>query len=344
MKPTLRLDDLQDTYFTLNKCNSYNLFWNELVGGRGVGKTTRLLIYGMNNYIKHLEEFIYIRRYKNETKEFIANKTIEKLYDGVYIKGTGSGESYIVYNEDMVCGHIMTLASQAKYKSSDFSNVTTIIFDEVFIQKSRTYYLPNEVIHLLQLISTVQRTRTNLRVFILSNNNSTFNPYHTFFEIPDFKYVWTNKERGIYCEKIPINPKLLEKEMVTPLFKLTANTAYGQYHYANEVLRSTQIEEEPNKPNGAYYYITIIANNEPLTLFMIPNRKETEMWVSNCYVPGKEKYTYEIFKDDKIVPYYAKAFKVKFLGMIEKMMAHNRVHFENAKCYDILAFILQIIK
>ena len=168
MKPILLLNDDRETYYTMTKCLSYNLFWNELVGGRGVGKTTRLIIYCMTNYIRKGEQFIWMRRYKNELKEVISKRTFEAVYDGIYIKGSGSGESYMVMNENDICGHMITLASQAKFKSVDFSKVTTIVFDEVFIEKSRTYYIPNEVQHMLQLISTVLRTRTNLKIFLLS--------------------------------------------------------------------------------------------------------------------------------------------------------------------------------
>lgn len=344
MKPILLLNNQHDVYYNGAKCMSYNMFWNELVGGRGVGKTTWALMYVMNKYIRNDEQFIYLRRYKNEIKEFVNKHTLESLYDGILIKGSGTGESYEVINEKDTCGFLMTLAGQSKFKSSIFDRVTTIVFDEVFLEKGRTYYLPNEVTHFLQLVSTVQRTRSNLKLILLSNNNSTFNPYHTYWSIPDFKSIWINKKRGIYCEKIPINPKLLEKEKLTPLYKLTAGTAYGNYHYDNQVLRTVEIVEEPTKPNGAYYYLTLIANREPITFYKIPNLPNDELWVANESVPNKELYTYELFKDDRIVPYYAKTFRGKFLGYFNKLMAHNRIHFQSAKCYDILIFILEVIK
>lgn len=343
MKPNLLLNDERDTYFNMIKCLSYNLFWNELVGGRGVGKTTRLIIYCMNNFIRKGEQFLFMRRYKNEMKEVISKRTFESIYDGIYIKGSGSGESYMVMNEDVVCGHLLTLAAQQKYKSSDFSRVTTIVFDEAFLERGKVYYIPDEVTNFLQLVSTVQRTRTNLKVFILSNNNSVFNPYHTYFKIPDFQYIYTDKERGIYCEKIPVNPKLLEKEKVTPLYRLTAGTEYGEYHYANQVLRRISVESY-ERPKSMAFFIMLVANNEYLTVYRINNTKYEEWYIANEKGTNKELYTYIILDHDLVQPYYARMFKSKFLGMIDKMLGLNRIHFQNGKCYDVLQIILDVVR
>ena len=55
-------------WYDLNKTLSHNAFINIVIGSRGTGKTYALKNKALNNYLKKGEQFIYLRRYKEESK------------------------------------------------------------------------------------------------------------------------------------------------------------------------------------------------------------------------------------------------------------------------------------
>lgn len=77
----------------------------------------------------------------------------------------------------------MTLSTAQDLKSSNFSNVKTIIFDEFIIEDGqKKYYLNNEVFVFLNLLETIARMR-DVRVFLLGNAVTTANPYFLYFNL-----------------------------------------------------------------------------------------------------------------------------------------------------------------
>lgn len=77
----------------------------------------------------------------------------------------------------------MTLATAQDLKSTNFSKVKTIIFDEFIIENGqKKYYLKNEVFVFLNLIETISRLR-DVRIFMLANSASSTNPYFLYFDL-----------------------------------------------------------------------------------------------------------------------------------------------------------------
>ena len=71
------------------------------------------------------------------------------------------------YCDDKVCGYAMTLSTAQDLKSSNFSKVKYIIFDEFIIEEGqKKTYLKNEVFVFLNLIETIARLR-DIRIFML---------------------------------------------------------------------------------------------------------------------------------------------------------------------------------
>ena len=66
-------------YWSINKLLSYNALFNFVVGERGVGKSYGAKVYVANNFIKKNEEFVYIRRYKTELKEYMKSKCFKHI-------------------------------------------------------------------------------------------------------------------------------------------------------------------------------------------------------------------------------------------------------------------------
>ena len=61
-KEILLVNNNNDTYFSICKCDSYNLFLNMIIGGRGIGKTTSLLIKCCTRAINFGKQFNFSKR------------------------------------------------------------------------------------------------------------------------------------------------------------------------------------------------------------------------------------------------------------------------------------------
>lgn len=60
-------------YYDLSKVLSYSALLNILIGERGTGKTYSVSKFAISQFIKKQEQFVYVRRYKNELKRGVTS-------------------------------------------------------------------------------------------------------------------------------------------------------------------------------------------------------------------------------------------------------------------------------
>lgn len=189
-------------YSYKNGILQHNFDYNFIVGGRSNGKTTGYqLEVALPNYLNDKEQFVKIVRTNDDTvpllnedwidvnvKNKLKNKGLTYVYyrKTFYIGLIKDYEDYglkkFVQEKADVWGYVIPLSQQARYKSSDRSKVSTIVFDE-FAIADEYMYLPNEVEQLMSLISTIIRSRDNVKVFFIGNALSLKNPYFDYFGI-----------------------------------------------------------------------------------------------------------------------------------------------------------------
>ena len=148
----------------------------------GVVKLIGVTKFVVNQFLKKNEEFAYIRRYKSDLKESTST-FFQAINSNAEFKNDLNSKGNKFFCDDHICGHAMTLSTSQDLKSSNFSNVKTIIFDEFIIDKGqKKYYLKNEVFIFLNLIETIARMR-DVRVFLIGNAGSITNPYFLYLDI-----------------------------------------------------------------------------------------------------------------------------------------------------------------
>ena len=343
MKQLLKLSNDTDVYYTSNKCYSYNAFLNLIMGGRGIGKTTTFLISGLSRCFNKHEEFIYLRRYKPEIKEFVSKDSLFPIIEGIAYKGDGNG-GYSMIHEDTKIGYAIPLSVTSSYKSVDFSKVSLIIYDEAIIPRGGTYrYLKNEVEMLLEFASTVFRTRTNTKIVILGNNTDLFNPFFAYFKIPTFDGIFYDKKRGIYCEMPKNSPKLIEKEKQTPLYSLIQGTSYGDYHYDNKVLGSVPIKII-HKPAHGKLFIRLRINDNTLNIYRYwMCTDEEHMFVERREKIIDDNITYPILVDGQPNYYYIGILKKKFREFLFRIYFNEQMEFSDDKAGDIFKWVVDNI-
>lgn len=220
-------------YYDLSKALSYGAFLNFLVGERGCGKTYSLTKFVAKEFLKKGHQFVYIRRYKSELTKATPTFFQEIVKNEEFPNATFSvkGNKFIINDE--VAGYSMTLSTAQNFKSTNFSKVKYIIFDEFMIEEGQGHYLRNEVEITLGTIETIGRMR-DVKVFLLSNPVTITNPYFMYFGIslPHENTIRTFKDGLILVEYMQ-NLKYREEKKKTKFGQLISGTEYEEYAVEN---------------------------------------------------------------------------------------------------------------
>lgn len=261
--------NVDSLHYNKDSLFSYNEFLNFSISERGLGKTTCAKFWCIDDFIKHGNRFVWVRRYNSElagdSKQKIEGcvKTffdkIKKYYPKH--KFEVSGNHAFIDGKD--AGVFVALSMSQGMKSVDFPNVNKIIFDEFIIKVTKaTGYLKDEVVLFLDLISTVLRPITDEngnevvkgKVWLLSNSITFANDYFFYFNIKPFKSrFYRDKKRGIVVEQCE---NLIYRESVrkTSFGKLIQGTAYESFAIDNKYLLDNNDFIGKKSPNADFIF------------------------------------------------------------------------------------------
>lgn len=184
-------------FFSLNKILDKQAQYNIVFGERSNGKTYAVLKYGLDNYVKTGKQMAIVRRWKEDMRgkrgasffdALVANDEIRKMTNGewtnVYYY---SGRWFLARYDDDLKKQVMdetpiaygfALSDMEHDKSSSYPNITTIMFDEFL---TRQYYLNDEFVTFMNVISTIVRYRKDVKIFMLGNTVNKYCPYFKEF-------------------------------------------------------------------------------------------------------------------------------------------------------------------
>lgn len=169
-----------------------------LLGQRSNGKSYAVKELCVRNAFSAGEQFIYLRRYDEDTKEY----NTELYFDDLNVEEITSGKYngievyrrriyFCMRTEDEkvrgdCIGHVISLNKAERNKSLSYGKVSAIIYEE-FITDN--VYLSNEVDRLAQLVSTVFRDRNGI-VYLIGNTISRICPYFS-----EWQLIHINKQK-----------------------------------------------------------------------------------------------------------------------------------------------------
>lgn len=329
-------------YYDYHKILSYNALLNILIRRKtAFGKTYGATKFVVSQFIKKDEQFAYIRRYKPELKKAVPNffdsiNSNNEFEQRLYTKGN------TFYCNDQVCGHAMTLATAQDLKSTNFSKVKNIIFDEFIIEEGqKKYYLKNEVFTFLNLIETISRLR-DVRIFLLANSASSTNPYFLYFDLSlpynnDIKLF----KNGTILLQYMKNEEYRETKRQTKFGKLIEGTSFEDYAINNNFLNDNKNFIE-KKSGSAKFTFAFIHNN--ITYGVWLDYKEGKLYVSHDYVKNTPFIFATTLKDHTPnTMFLASARKYScWKHFIENYNLGN-VRFENLKIKNIVQDLLKNI-
>ena len=184
-------------YYSLDNIKAFNADYNLIYGERSNGKTTAVLSEGIQDNInsEFVNQLAIVRRWEEDFK----GQNGPQMFDGIvalgWIEDWTKGEYNAIYyyskrrylcfyDEDgnktkpaqnpFALGFAIT--SQEHYKSTSYPNIKTILFDEFMTRKM---YLPNEFVEFQNLLSTIIRLRTDVKIYMCGNTVNKYCPYFT---------------------------------------------------------------------------------------------------------------------------------------------------------------------
>ena len=261
------MEKMKDLYLNVNHLLSYGLKVIIIVALRGYGKTYGTKKFAINRHIKHGEEFIYIKRHKTDLQNLDTFfDSLQKEYpEHVF---TVKGKNF--FCDNVLCGRAVPLSSWQKMKSSEFPNVTVIIFDEFIKEKDLSYYLPNEVENFLNILDTFIRNRDDVWVFMLGNAVTMANPYFLYFN----RYPKKGEEiykKGEILVNIPKAEKFTKVKENTFIGRLTKGTSYAEFALYNEWKEDNEAFVE-KRTKQSKYVCTFEINGKLLGMWYDKNR------------------------------------------------------------------------
>lgn len=242
-------------WYDINTTLSYNCLFNFIIGNRGGGKTYGFKRWAIKDFLKNGNQFIYVRRYKQELKKngkFFDDMKAEFSETKFEVKGM----LYLINGQ--VAGMAMPLSTSKIEKSVPFPLVNKIGFDEFILDKGVYRYLPDEVTNFLELYETVARLR-DVTVFFLSNAISVTNPYFIYFDIA-LPYGKKIARRDDILIELVQNEDYIKEKQKTRFAKLIQGTDYEKYAIENNFLRDNKNFVAKKTPNSEYYF-TFIYNS-----------------------------------------------------------------------------------
>lgn len=253
-------------FYNYDKLYSYNGIFNFLCGARGLGKTFGAKIKAIEANIKKGEQFILVRRYKDELKKtknaFFADIDAEGFFEewDFRIFGDEAQRAHITTRDDkkrawITVGFFIPLSTSQSIKGVSFAKVRTIIFDEFIIEKGMTHYLPDEATVFTNFYSTVDRYRDECRVFFLANTVSINNPYFIEYSIkPDELKEFHRSHDGFIVCHFADSADFQNDVYQTRFGRFIQGTEYADYAVGSEFLDNHDGLLKLKNAEATYFY------------------------------------------------------------------------------------------
>lgn len=330
-------------YYTLDKLISYGSILNFVLGERGVGKSFSSKVFCINDYLKRGNQFIYLRRYKEElqlaTSSFFKDVQAAGLFEDHVFEVKGGKNLTTFYMDGEIIGYGVALSTSNILKSTAFPAVKTIVFDEFTLDVGVYRYLKSEVIKMLDVIETTFRLRDGRVIFLGNSISIADNPYFNYFnlDLPYNSEFKTFKDGLILVNYIKNLEYRAEKKR-TRFGKLIDGTSYGKYAIDNEMLRDdkTFIEKKGTNP---HFWHSLYVNGKQYGVWH--NVQTGRLYISEDYDPNSTSVYAMTIDDHTPDTKFISIRQNGFIKVILEYYKNSELYFENQNIKNTIIPILR---
>lgn len=180
-------------YYSDENIKAQEALYNIIFGGRSNGKSTAICKSLIDDHMNHkIKKFGRVLRFITDARDDLMNAWFQSDYLMEYTRDTygkevwydGQQWYFIKSGEDPYSrktlkdyfGRVFILNTEYKYKSAQFPDINRLIMEE-FVLLNSADYLPIEFELFMSLISTINRDRDDLNVWLIGNTLNKANPY-----------------------------------------------------------------------------------------------------------------------------------------------------------------------
>lgn len=184
----------KNQYYRLDNILKKEAQYNIIFGERSNGKTFAVLEYGLKIFCETGKQLAIVRRWKEDFR----GKRGQTMFDSInsmelvekYTKGEYTHISYYnsrwylsnwdeklqkyVFDTKKPFAFGFAISEMEHDKSTSYPDITTICFDEFLTRK---FYLPDEFVSFMNVVSTIVRNRKDVIIFMLGNTVNKYCPY-----------------------------------------------------------------------------------------------------------------------------------------------------------------------
>lgn len=354
---------MKEKFYSLDNILSYNADYNIIYGERSNGKTTAVLGYALKKHIEsgYTEQLAIVRRWETDFK----GKNGQQMFEGIvalhWVTDWTHGEYnaiyyysqrwYLCYYNDkgerektaeLPFAMGFSVSSEEHYKSTSYPLITTILFDE-FI--TRDYYLPEEFVKFQNLLSTLIRLRTNVKIFMCGNTINKFCPYFCEMGLTNIKklekgkidlYTYGDSELRVAVEysDFPGRKKKSNKYFAFNNPKLQMITQGGW-----EIDIYPHLPEKYN-PKDVVYIFYIVFDGEILQGNIISKKDTTFLYIHRKTTPIKTDNERLVYQQQ---PDYRRNYRVNIFKPYRKvdiyirdLINHQKIFYQDNEVGEIL--------
>lgn len=356
-------------YYSLAKILKAGADYNIIFGERSNGKTYALLEHALRTYLKTGKQSAYVRRWREDLRGkraetlfsgLVANGTLEKLTKGKYneifyytgkwfLSNYNAETKKRVPSDDPFC-YAFSLSETEHDKSTSYPNITTVIFDEFLTRK---YYLTDEFVIFMNLLSTIIRQRDNVKIFMLGN---TVNKYCPYFSEMGLNHIRQQEQGSIDIYKFGETGATVAVEYAASMESTKESNKY--FCFDNSRLQMItggkwELSLYPHLPTkyvpaNILFKYYIVYKEYTLTAEIIQTYKDFFTYIHYKTTPIRGKQAVVFALDEDGVPYHfvkiiSSATKIQ--TRIARFFATNKVFYQNNEVGEIVRnYILESSK
>lgn len=193
-KPEPEEAPVKQVYYSTTKIDKRKATYNVIFGERSNGKTFALLKRSLKQFFETGSQMGYLRRWKEDITGRRASQLFAGITEAGVVKELSGGDYHgihyyagkwylckydeetgkAVYSDQDIVAYAFALSDAEHDKSTSFPRIGTIVFDEFLSAK---FYLPDEFVHFMNVVSTIVRKRDDVQIYMLGNTVNKFCPY-----------------------------------------------------------------------------------------------------------------------------------------------------------------------
>lgn len=237
--------DIKESYWDIHEILRYQRNFMLINSERSIGKTYTTQKWVLERCLKTGRQFAFIVRTQDEKKKGAFKQAFEKVERNEFPNKEFQWDVETLSIEGEQIGWCFALSESQKLKKRSFPAVDWFIFDEYMLEAgSAASYVKGfkEPDLFLSIYHTVDRDEDRVKVFMLGNNTTFYNPYHLHpaFNVQQVKRGEIWKSANVLYQWAEATPWVKAKKGKSKFGRMIEGSEYGAFANQGEYIEDEE--------------------------------------------------------------------------------------------------------